>query len=829
MPISYRSIIHQPIDYTAPVDLNLLGKVLQYKQAQYDSGVQKVQGHLDALASMDIVKDSDKQYLNAKLNNLVSGINGMGGVDYSDSNTTNQIAGLSSQIYGDDNVIGAVANTKKFRYVQKYYQDLKEKKPKEYNPANEDFDMGRFESWLSDGEVGTSPEAGAGKVTPFADYRANHMKMFEKIAGNMTTEWTEKGMMLRKDEKTVYTAQEVMSAAAKLLTPAERLQMAIDGRYQYKHVDDMSLAKAYDEKIYKQANDIQSKLDTYKVRLKGATTVKDKQEYSALIARTEKELQTALNPISKNANQIRESLYANQYFQGLAERYSFSKVKSTMQLNSGEAFRQRQNLAVAEFQYQQQKDAADQEIERAKNDLIWYTDPVSGLRTLIKNPNAPKKTGDSSGTPSPSLPGLGNAGEDQRQEFDKEKLDNRKTELVKGNETLKAQYMEKFSRLYNIPEYVVKDYMDDGQLSVKITPEAEQILKDKMATWEAMTRGEKINFGLLDEGFKKMVVQYQENNKEIEAIDKLYTNVDKAVMEKYSITPEAYNKYQRYKQAKTNLEKAKLSAGTAGSSQAYNQIVTRAQTEYAKVINELNGGKGLFGGLGFDVTAMDSYEKNKYSDRNTLIKEFSTRYNLPTQTITDDKDKTYAKMIAGNATTLQWYNVDGTEGKKLPLNVDNITAAQKGYSMLKGPNGWVKQPVVMFQYKTGTGTEDFEQRQVPLTPQQAQALGFGTEFKDLSGYRFALHTGGEVNNVWTTSGKTYNLKYDVGKENMNDPNDDKVYVRVYNGDHSYLIHEDTVGQNFNSLEAAQEYMEKLTQYKSIDVVYKYLAKMTGEE
>src|SRR5687767_7752491 len=224
MPISHKSYIHQPIGYTSPVDLNLMGKVLQFKQAQYDAGVAKVQGAIDSIASLDVVKDVDKQYLNTKLNSLVGTVNNIGGADFSDPNITNQIAGLSSQIYSDNNIINAVGNTKKFRYVQQYYKDLKEKKPKDYNTANEWFDFNRFSGWLQDGQVGSSPEGNAGSISPYHKYEEDWQKMFDKItqSANVTTEITDKGLMYRIDSHKLVSPDRIWEVASKMLNPNQR-------------------------------------------------------------------------------------------------------------------------------------------------------------------------------------------------------------------------------------------------------------------------------------------------------------------------------------------------------------------------------------------------------------------------------------------------------------------------------------------------------------------------------------------------------------------------------------------------------------------------------
>jgi hypothetical protein len=650
----------------------------------------------------------------------------------------------------------------------------------------------------------------------------------------MTTQWTDKGLMFRKDEKTFYTPQEVMSAAAKLLSPAERQQMAIDGRYQYKGVDDMHLAEVYDKSVYNNAKALQDKLDTYKTRLLGSVSVKDKEDYERLIALTEADLKKTLAPISKNANQIRENLYTQQYFQGLAERYAFSRVKSTMQANTGEMFRQNMNFKEKEFEYRQKNDQLDRDVEMAKNDLIWYTDPIYGTRTIIKDPNAPKRKGtnDNGSFIGDGLPMVGNSGEDSKYEFSKNTLDNRKTDLVKSNEQLITKYKDYITRMYGIPTSVVSDYMDDGHLTTKEDPKIVAILKDKFDAWKAMTEGKTINFKMLDKSFKDMMMQYQENQKEIEGIDKYYQTIENSLKDEFGYKNDVdwakAKKYADLQQQLADLANGKheSSSTNAGSFYSLNTSGGTAQEYHNKVAaiqNQINA-------LGFNPTQAQqamNYFNLRNSRRDALISSASQRFNLPTATVTDNKDKDIAKMISGNATTLQWYNADGSTGKKLPLNIANITPSQVGFRTIKTANGWVRQPVVVFQYKTGSKPEDFEERLVPITPQQQKALGVDN-LKDLTGYRLALHLNGEINNVFTVSGKNYDLKYDVVKIDPNDANSDEVAIRIWKGNNAYVLNQDNLNRNFNSLEDAQTYMETLTKFKSIDEVYDNLAKLTGE-
>ena len=69
---SFTDSITQFNPYVSQLPVDAMVKVGMQKQAQYDQGVQKIQSQIDNVAGMDIAKDSDKQYLQSKLNQLGS-------------------------------------------------------------------------------------------------------------------------------------------------------------------------------------------------------------------------------------------------------------------------------------------------------------------------------------------------------------------------------------------------------------------------------------------------------------------------------------------------------------------------------------------------------------------------------------------------------------------------------------------------------------------------------------------------------------------------------------------------------------------------------------
>ena len=69
---SFTDQISQFNPYIQQLPVDAMVKVGMQKQAQYDQGVQKIQGYIDNIAGMDVMRDVDKQHLQSKLNELGS-------------------------------------------------------------------------------------------------------------------------------------------------------------------------------------------------------------------------------------------------------------------------------------------------------------------------------------------------------------------------------------------------------------------------------------------------------------------------------------------------------------------------------------------------------------------------------------------------------------------------------------------------------------------------------------------------------------------------------------------------------------------------------------
>jgi hypothetical protein len=85
------------------------------KQQQYNQGVQKIQGYIDNVAGMDVANESDKKYLQSKLNELGSNLKTVAAGDFSNQQLVNSVGGMATQVVKDPLVQNAVSSTAWYR------------------------------------------------------------------------------------------------------------------------------------------------------------------------------------------------------------------------------------------------------------------------------------------------------------------------------------------------------------------------------------------------------------------------------------------------------------------------------------------------------------------------------------------------------------------------------------------------------------------------------------------------------------------------------------------------------------------------------------------
>ena len=144
---SFTDQISQFNPYIQQLPVDAMVKVGMQKQAQYDQGVQKIQGYIDNIAGMDVANDADKAYLKSKLNELGGRLRTVAAGDFSNAQLVNSVGGMAGQIIKDPTVQNAVYSTSNYRkQISRLEKDVYEGKSSPDNITN--FQK-KANTWLS--------------------------------------------------------------------------------------------------------------------------------------------------------------------------------------------------------------------------------------------------------------------------------------------------------------------------------------------------------------------------------------------------------------------------------------------------------------------------------------------------------------------------------------------------------------------------------------------------------------------------------------------------------------------------------------------------------
>ena len=162
--------------YVSQLPVEAMVKVGMQKQQQYDEGIQKIQTNIDNIAGLDIYKDSDKAYLQSKLNQLGNDSRVFAMSDFSNSQVVNSVNGMTNSLVKDNNIQNAVSATAMAKKELAFMEE--ERKKGNLNPANEAVFKKKFSSWADNEEVGQSFNA---RYDPYFDVWKFAKETFDAI------------------------------------------------------------------------------------------------------------------------------------------------------------------------------------------------------------------------------------------------------------------------------------------------------------------------------------------------------------------------------------------------------------------------------------------------------------------------------------------------------------------------------------------------------------------------------------------------------------------------------------------------------------------------
>lgn len=105
---SFTDQIPQFNPYIQQLPVEAMVKVGMEKQQRYDLGLQKIQGQIEQVAGLDVLRPVEKEYLTSKLDELGSNLKSFAASDFSNFQLVNSVGGMVNQLSKDPFVLAGV-------------------------------------------------------------------------------------------------------------------------------------------------------------------------------------------------------------------------------------------------------------------------------------------------------------------------------------------------------------------------------------------------------------------------------------------------------------------------------------------------------------------------------------------------------------------------------------------------------------------------------------------------------------------------------------------------------------------------------------------------
>lgn len=184
---SFTDAIPQFNPYIQQLPVEAMVAVGMEKQQRYDQGIQRIQSQIDQVAGLSLYRDSDKQQLQSKLNELGSKLKTVAAADFSNYQLVNSVAGMAGTIMKDPVILAGVQSTQNIKNNEKIMEEARQKG--ELTPENLDFYNKRLAAYESAGLVDDrgKPIVFGAKYEPYFDVFKYAKETFDAIKPDKLT------------------------------------------------------------------------------------------------------------------------------------------------------------------------------------------------------------------------------------------------------------------------------------------------------------------------------------------------------------------------------------------------------------------------------------------------------------------------------------------------------------------------------------------------------------------------------------------------------------------------------------------------------------------
>lgn len=339
-------------------DEDFLFKAISYKQGKLDANRAKLQGLYDQYSMMEVENDVDKEYIAQRLNEVKNIADQYAAGDLSSDYLTQNLMGNLDKVV-DENVINAVASTKRYNSDMQEWAHAKANNPDKYRDRNKDYVMSNnpnLQNWLGSEEVGAVYNGGSG----FVEYVDYNKRMLEEMPKAMET-LGEKWMELEPGSGIFYDIVTKERVPRNKMERVMRLAIGEDG-YRQMAIDGWSEAKNYsDEEVlqdylavnqYKLDEAIERSEATKNAIAKETDEVKKKQleETKGYLDRSIERLRKKVESAGeKDKVSMYQELHRDRYEDNILSAYSYGTRITDRKIDQNSLETTKNQFAVSKF------------------------------------------------------------------------------------------------------------------------------------------------------------------------------------------------------------------------------------------------------------------------------------------------------------------------------------------------------------------------------------------------------------------------------------------------------------------------------------------------
>jgi len=415
---SFTDAIPQFNPYIQQLPVEAMVAVGMEKQKRYDEGIQKIQGQIDQVAGLDIVRDVDRQYLQSKLNDLGSKLKTVAASDFSNFQLVNSVGGMASKIAKDNTVMNSVQSTAKFRKEQSL---MEESRQKGESAIQNEYDFStQTDKWLNDTNVGQSYN---GRYRKYLDVDKKWFEVLKSLHSDLAEEdipyvRNEDGSLNRQQtaeamqriSKESVSSNKIENALRASLSPDELEQLNINGRYEFRGIQDPEQLGVY--ATAKASSQIQQN-EKYIKELKGVIALSSSDQNKKLQAEEgikalenanmniKTQMSSELEMIANDIESAKGYIYRKGAIEQFASAHAWEKQKSNLLTNPINSYRMdlaNHQLSVARYELNKDQltwrkyvesnkmNNENRELEMKNNGMMSPDSSIyGGLSTKINN------------------------------------------------------------------------------------------------------------------------------------------------------------------------------------------------------------------------------------------------------------------------------------------------------------------------------------------------------------------------------------------------------------------------------------------------------------